>query len=49
MNEEALGPYSTHRTLVNGRRTEEHVLRDVDLVGIHGEAPVYQGTWEDRR
>jgi hypothetical protein len=43
-SEEALGPDSTYKTFVNGRRTEEHVLRDVDRIGIYGEVPVYQGT-----
>jgi hypothetical protein len=49
VNEEALGTDRIHGTFVNGRRTEEYVLRDVGRIGIRGEAPVSQGTWEDRR
>jgi len=49
VNEKALGPDSTYGTFVNGRTTEELVLRDVDRIGIRGEMPVSQGTWEDRR
>lgn len=41
--------HNSNETFVNGRRTEKHVLRDRDLVGIGGELVVFQGTKEDRR
>jgi len=40
---------STYETFVNSQRTGKHVFRDGDRVGVGGEAPVVQGTKEDRR
>ena len=42
-------PNGTSEAFVNGRRTEEHGPGDGELLGIGGEVPVSQGTWEDRR
>jgi pSer/pThr/pTyr-binding forkhead associated (FHA) protein len=40
---------NTNEAFVNGRRAEEHVLRDGVRIGIGDEVPVSQGMWENRR
>jgi pSer/pThr/pTyr-binding forkhead associated (FHA) protein len=40
---------NTNETFVNGRRSEEHVLRNADRIGIGDKVPVFHRKWEDRR